>query len=72
MAEIAVSEDLEDRMNEFPEIDWSSVARKAIAEKLEKLAFMKHFASESKVTEEESIEFGRKLNRELAKWYEGR
>ena len=65
----SLSKDLEDRVERYPEINWSAVARKAIEERLEKLAFLKYFASESELTEEESIRLGRELNKKLAGGY---
>ena len=72
MSELALPEDLEDRMAMFPEVNWSSIARRAIENNLEKLAFLKFFAAESKMTEEESVRLGRELNKKLAKWYRGK
>lgn len=69
MLELVLPMDLKDRMERFPEVNWSSIVRKAIEERLEKLAFLKYFASESEITEEESIILGRELNKKLADWY---
>ncbi len=66
-----LSEDLENRMKKFSDVNWSNVARKAIEERLEKLAFLKFFASESEMTEEESVKLGKELNKRLADWYKG-
>lgn len=72
MPELVLPEDLKDRMERFPEINWSIVARKAVEEKLEKLTFLKYFASESEMTEEESVKLGKELNKKLADWYRGK
>lgn len=72
MPELALPDDLEDRMAMFPEVNWSSIARRAIEDELEKLAFLKHFASKSESTDEESVKLGRELNKKLAKWYRGK
>lgn len=72
MAELVLPKDLEDRIKKFPEVNWSAVARKAVEEKLEKLAFMRYFASESEMTDEESIRSGKELNKKLAAWYRGK
>lgn len=72
MPELIIPEDLEDRMGRFPEVNWSAVARKAVEERLERLAFLKFFASESEITEEESVKLGRELNKKLANSYRGR
>ena len=72
MPKLLMPEDLEGRVERFPEVNWSAVVRKAIAEKLERLAFLEHFASESELTEEDAIKLGRKVNKRLAGWYRGK
>lgn len=66
---LSVPEELKRKMDEFPEINWSEVARNAIREKVSKLEFLKHFASKSELTEEDAIRLGRELNKRLAKRY---
>lgn len=66
---LSVPEDLKKKMDAFPEMNWSEVARNAIREKVVKLEFMKHFTSESEMTEEDAIRLGRELNKRLAKRY---
>lgn len=66
---LSVPEDLKKLMDEFPEMNWSAVAREAIKEKAVKLEFMKHFASKSELTEEDAIKLGRELNKKLSKRY---
>jgi hypothetical protein len=56
-------------MDAFPEINWSEVARQAIAQKLRDLRFLKRMKSESTLTEEDAVALGRKVNRALAKRY---
>ncbi|MBM4250037.1 MAG: hypothetical protein FJ149_11560 [Euryarchaeota archaeon] len=58
-------------MDEFPEINWSEVARQAIAQKLRDLQLLKKMSSKSKLTEAEAIELGRKVNKALVKRYLG-
>ena len=66
---LSVPEDLKKKMDEFPEINWSEVARQAIKQKAVQLEFLKHFASKSKLTEKDALELGRKVNKGLAKRY---
>ncbi len=66
---ISVPEELKKEMDSFPEINWSEVARQAIREKASQLEFLKHFASKSRLTEKETLELGRKVNKALAKKY---
>ncbi len=70
MAELSLPDDLKDRMETFPEVNWSSVAREAIEDKLEKLQFLKEFSSGSEMTEEDALALGKKLNERLARRYE--
>jgi len=45
----ALSEDLESKMKKFPEIGWSFLIRKSVMKKLEEIAFMEFFTSESEI-----------------------
>jgi hypothetical protein len=66
---LTVPKELKDCMDEFPEINWSAVARQAFKDKIEDLRFLNTFKSKSKLTEEDAIELGRKVNKALAKRY---
>lgn len=66
---LSVPEELKKRMEQFPEINWSEVARQAIKEKAVQLAVLKSIASKSKLTEKDALELGRKVNKGLAKRY---
>jgi len=64
---LAVPEDLKQKMEAFPEMNWSEIARQAFIEKIKDLEFLKKFKEKSKVTEQDAIRLGRELNRSLAK-----
>ncbi|MBI2084047.1 MAG: hypothetical protein HYT70_00295 [Candidatus Aenigmarchaeota archaeon] len=66
---LSVPEDLKRKMEQFPEINWSEVARQAIKERATQLAVLRDIASKSKLTEKDALELGRKINRGLAKRY---
>jgi len=66
---LSVSEDLKKKMEQFPEINWSEVARQAIKEKAVQLSVLKAIASKSKLSEKDALELGRKINKGLAKRY---
>jgi len=72
MPKLAIPGDLEERAERYPEVNWSVVVRRAVAQKLDRLEFLKHFASESELTEEEAVEQGKKVNKRLASWYRGK
>ncbi|MBI4116803.1 hypothetical protein HY449_03610 [Candidatus Pacearchaeota archaeon] len=45
------------------------IARIAILEKVKQLEFLKHFKFDSELTEEEALNFGREVNKKIAKKY---
>jgi hypothetical protein len=67
---INVPIELKSQMDEFPEIDWSLVARDAIKRTLQDLYMLKQFSRESDLTEEDAIELGAKVSKNLAKRYQ--
>jgi len=60
---LAVSEDIRREMEMFPEINWSVIAREAIKKRIEMLKKFREFAKDSKLTEEDAMELGRKLKK---------
>jgi hypothetical protein len=68
---LAISKELKDQMEEFPEINWSEVARQAFKQKIKDLDFLRKFKSDSTMTEEDALKLGRELNKKLAKRYVG-
>ena len=66
---LAVPTELKHKMELFPEINWSEVARQAFVHKVSDLEFLKRFKSESNMTEEDALELGAELNKNLAKKY---
>ena len=66
---LSVPSELKKRMDEFPEINWSEVARQAIVNKANQLALLKSIVSKSKLTEKDALEIGASVNKALAKHY---
>ncbi len=64
---VSVPAELKGKMDEFGEMNWSEVARQAFARKVGELEFMRKFTSDSTLTEEETIELGRKVSAALGK-----
>lgn len=58
-------------MKRFPEINWSEVARQAIAEKTRTLERMQRLLNRSQLTEADTITFGREIKRRMARRYLG-
>jgi hypothetical protein len=68
---LAVPKELKEEMDDFPEINWSEVARIAFKRKIEALRIVKEFTSDSELTEKDAIALGRKVNKALHKRYSG-
>ncbi|MFH0860887.1 MAG: hypothetical protein V1921_06765 [Candidatus Altiarchaeota archaeon] len=66
---LSVPLELKQKMDKFPEMNWSAVARRAIAEKITALDFMDRMLSKSELTEEDALTLGRKVNKAVAKRY---
>jgi hypothetical protein len=64
---LAVPEDLHAIMKKYDTIKWSEIARKALWDQARKLELMDKLLSKSKLTEEDALEIGRKINRGIAK-----
>ena len=60
---LAVPDDLKRKMDRFPEMNWSEVARQAFTKRVEQMAILKKFARESEMTEEDAVRLGRELKR---------
>ena len=66
---LAVPSELKHKMETFPEMNWSEVARQAFMQRIKDLEFLKKFKSDSTLTEEDALRLGRELNKNLAKKY---
>jgi predicted CopG family antitoxin len=59
---VNVDDDLKERMEKHPEINWSEVTRQAIQEKIEALEVMGELTSQSDLTEADVQEIADKIN----------
>jgi methylmalonyl-CoA mutase cobalamin-binding subunit len=57
-----VDDDLKERMEKHPEINWSEVTRQAIEEKIDALGVMDELTSGSELTESDVQEIADKIN----------
>ncbi len=64
---LALGNDLKAKMNTFPEINWSEVARQSFTQKVKDMELIKLFKSESTLTEEDALILGKKVNRAASK-----
>ena len=60
---VNVDDELKDRMEKHPEINWSEVTRQAIQEKIEALEVMDELTSESELTESDVTEIADRINK---------
>ena len=66
---LSVPEELKKKMDLYPEINWSAVAREAINKKLLILQKMDQILEKSELTEDDTIRLGRELTKRVAKKY---
>ena len=66
---LAVPSELKHKMENFPEMNWSEIARQAFMQKIKDLEFLRKFKSDSTLTEEDVLRLGRELNKTLVKRY---
>ena len=60
---VNVDDELKDRMERHPEINWSEVTRQAIQEKIETLEVVDELTSESELTESDVTEIADRINK---------
>ncbi len=63
---LSVAEDIKQEMDQFPEINWSAVAREAIQQRLVMLHKFREFTKDSTLTEE-ALQLGREVSRKAQK-----
>lgn len=64
---LAVPTELKQKMDTFKYINWSEVARAAIINKVQILQKMDKLLSKSTLTEEDTIKYGRAINKRIWK-----
>jgi hypothetical protein len=62
---VAIPAELKAKMRKFPEINWSEVARQAIAEKTRTLELMHELLARSVLTEADALAAGRQIKRRV-------
>lgn len=69
---ISVPKELKEKMNKFPEINWSRLACILLSQKIKRLELLKKLDEmlvDSTLTDEECIDLGKRLKKEIAKKY---
>lgn len=69
---LAIPNELKVKMNRFPEINWSEVARQAIVEKTETLGKMQRLLGKSALKEAEALTLGQKIKQRVWKRHRSR
>ena len=63
---LAIPSELKNKMENFPEMNWSEVARQAFIQRIKDLEFLKKFKSDSTLTEEDALRLGKEVNKSLS------
>ena len=63
---LTVPADLKKRMDMFPEINWSEVARQAFNQKIQELLILRSITSKSKLTDGDVKEIGDRIKMAIA------
>jgi len=69
---LAVPGELRSKMESFPEINWSEVARQAFSQKISDLEFLRKFTSKSTLTEEDALRLGAEVSKKVAARHRGK
>ena len=63
---LAIPEELKKKMDEYPEFNWSEIARQAFIRNISDLESIRDFKKDMDFTEEDAIKFGREVKKRMA------
>lgn len=63
---LALPEELKKRMDRFPEINWSEIARQSFTNRLTVLEELDDLLKDSTLTEEDAVTLGRKVRKAVS------
>jgi len=63
---LAVPDEMKKKMDSFPEMNWSEVARQAFMQKIEDMEFLRKFKEESKLTEADALRLGKEVSKSVS------
>lgn len=63
---LSVPTELKQKMDSFPEMNWSEVARQAFLQKLEDMEFLRKFKEKSRLTEADALRLGKEVSRAVS------
>lgn len=64
---LSISDELKREMEQFPEMNWSEIARAAIRQRVIMLEQFRKFTKNSTLTNEDALRLGRKVSEAIAK-----
>ena len=66
---LSVPQELKKKMDAFPELNWSEIARQAIAVRIRDYEILSKISQKSKLTEKDALELGKLVNKGLSERY---
>ncbi len=63
---LAVPNEMKQKMDAFPEMNWSEVARQAFSQKIEDMEFLRRFKEKSKLSEADALRLGKEVSRAVS------
>ncbi len=63
---LAVPDEMKKKMDTFPEMNWSEVARQAFTQKIADMEFLRQFKEKSRLSEADALRLGREAGREVS------
>ena len=63
---LAVPDEMKRKMDSFPEMNWSEVARQAFMQKIEDMDFLRKFKEKSKLTEVDALKLGKEVSKSIS------
>ncbi len=63
---LAVPDEMKKKMDSFPEMNWSEVARQAFMQKIEDMEFLRKFKEKSKLTESDAMLLGKDISKAVS------
>ena len=62
---LAVPDEMKKKMDSFPEMNWSEVARQAFMQKIDDMDFLRKFKEKSKLTEADALRLGKEISKKV-------
>ena len=63
---LAVPDEIKKKMDSFPEMNWSEVARQAFLQKIEDMEFLRKFKEKSRLSEADALRLGKEVSKEVS------